>query len=299
MVACDEVMRGQTAEFAGFRRGAFFNRLSPVVWALSPTVTVCQDLPRLVSFSDEGRRPSCRRENVARCSCRSMLLAGSRLWHVGISGRTEMRSVASHLSLEKEGEEPSGPVTVCHVDNEALKRETSGQAFRRGPRPALNWPNGVNGVERWSKDDSLQTEAVGKATFGDTRRQILRLRIRAGGGVFPGGRVPAFSGYVSKSESGTRLMVNVRRSATNVSHVCGLMQSGVSGRKPLVRHDKKRQMQNSQFTGHIGREIPAGAWIRDGPRSVGNPRLQFEPTIVSGIYSRQLRSSGTPGISTL
>lgn len=164
-----------------------------------------------------------------------------------------MRSVASHLSLEKEGEEPSGPVTVCHVDNEALKRETCGQAFRRGPRPALNWPNGVNGVERWSKDDSLQTEAVGKATFGDTRRQILRLRIRAGGGVFPGGRVPAFSGYVAKSEYGTRLMVNVRQSATNVSHVCGLMQSGVSGRKPLVRHDKKRQMQNSQYSRHFWR----------------------------------------------
>ena len=56
------------------------------------------------------------------------------------------------------------------------------------------------------------------------------------------------------------------RSAAGVSHACLLIQPGVSGRKRRVRHDKKRHMQNSQFTGRLGRLIPSGAEIRDGRR---------------------------------
>lgn len=74
------------------------------------------------------------------------------------------------------------------------KRKPIGRLFRRGRRAGVY---GMNGVETWSKDDSLDAEATGKATFGDTRRQILRLRITTGGAVLPGGEVPAFSSCVS------------------------------------------------------------------------------------------------------
>ena len=167
MVACGEVMRGQPETFAGLRRGTPFNRLPPVVWALSPTVTVCQDLPRLVTFSNESRRPACRRENLARCLLRSILLVGLRLWRIGISGRTEMRSVASNLSLEKEGEEPSDPVTVCHFDNEALRWgvlyvwlvTVRGDEHRRG-RPPVGRFGDVEDPRRTALGAPLQGSAV-------------------------------------------------------------------------------------------------------------------------------------------
>ncbi len=241
---------------------------------------------------------------------RSMSFFGNTLCRTGVSGWTGMRSVASNLSSENEGDGLRAPFTACQVNNNALQRDSfdvRASAIRGNERgrgnPAV-WGFGrvgdvqrtaANGAELWSKDDSIPTEAAGTATFGDCRRQILKLEIGFRDGILPGRVLSSLLGNTTEIKSDNRFMPGLGRSAVGVSYACVLMRSRGSGRKSLDRHDKKRQMQNSQTNRRFGRDDSGYVLIRGGSWPSGNPRLQFEPTIVSGIYSQQLRSSGPSG----
>ncbi len=84
-----------------------------------------------------------------------MSLARLMLGQVECAARTNLRSVECDLLLEKEVEGHAGPVTVCHIGAEALRRweaktkrieeeeeeETCGRGVRRGRRPTPNKSN--------------------------------------------------------------------------------------------------------------------------------------------------------------
>lgn len=66
-----------------------------------------------------------------------MFLTGLVLWRSDHSKRAELRSVASDLFLENEGEGPARPVTVCHITMQASRtkhplREAGNEADRSG-----------------------------------------------------------------------------------------------------------------------------------------------------------------------
>ena len=88
----------------------------------------CHRLPKpamtchgLSAFSRHARRSACCRGRNARCPRHSMSRRGLKLWHIDIPRRGEMRVCCRH---ENEGEGHRGPVTGCHIENDALKRET-------------------------------------------------------------------------------------------------------------------------------------------------------------------------------
>ena len=151
MVAWGEGLGKRTALSARLNREAMADRLSPTVRSLSPTVTVCHNLPRSVSCSsDPWAATSYRLNGVLRRGV-SMFLTGLVLWHSGISKRPEVRSVASDLFPENEGEGPSPPVTVCHINI---------QASRTMPPSRQVGNDGVrNGVRRGSGAEFVYAEA--------------------------------------------------------------------------------------------------------------------------------------------
>ena len=114
MAAC-EVMRVRTEASAGIR-GTLGNRLSWAVRPLSPTVTVCHDLPRSVNFSRRVWRAAFRRNCGLVKGHDAMFMAGRVLGRIDNLNQAESRSVASDLLQENEGEGLRGPVTVCQIN---------------------------------------------------------------------------------------------------------------------------------------------------------------------------------------
>ena len=310
MVVCGEAMRVQTAEFAGLCRRPFSNWPSPIVGALSPTVTVCQDLPRIVSFSLGARQLTYRREGMVRSFFCSMSFLGNTLCRIGVSGWTGMRSVASNLSSENEGDGLRATFTACQVNNNAVQRDSfdvrasaiRGNEHRRGKPAVLGFGRvgdgrrtAANGAELWSKDDSFPTEAAGTATFGDRRRQILKLEIGFRDGVLPGRMLSALLEKTTEVISGNRFMaefVGLQSAGPMSAYRC---DGRVPGGKVSIDTTKNDKCRNRNSTAVLGGMIPADALIRGASWPSGNPWLQFEQTIVSGIYSQQLRSSGPSG----
>lgn len=75
-----------------------------------------------------------------------MFLTGLVLWRSDDSKRAELRSVASDLFLENEGEGPARPVTVCHITMQASRTKHP----LRGAGNKWGWHR--SGTQRsWSK----------------------------------------------------------------------------------------------------------------------------------------------------
>ena len=107
----------------------------------------CHHLPRPASFwSGPWRSRGPLRSSVFN-RCVGIVLMGLMLWHGGSWRGTEMRSVASDLLLENEGQGYPRPVTVCHINPEAWRRKP----FPReagplsSPIPSLALRAGVHG----------------------------------------------------------------------------------------------------------------------------------------------------------
>lgn len=230
----DESIPGQTATYEAFRRGLIFNRLPRetvrrsgwlVKTPLNPRLGFAIATPEVADFGDVEELHQAELGETLRHSAVCLV--------AGLTGCCPERRGCSRLGLNA---------------------ETCGRGFRWGRRPApheavLNKvaAKGVesDGVVAWSKDDSLPMEAIGKETFGDSRRQIFMVRIGAWGGFFGGGLLPAVASDSSEDAAGYQPAMNVKQSLSRVSHDRRLMQRGLCWRKRLVRHDKKRQIQNS------------------------------------------------------
>lgn len=150
-------------------------------------------------------------------------------------------------------------------------------------------------VQPQPKGDKVPPKAVESATTCDTQRQNLGLRADGKGGDSVREDPVYFPGVSSKLTIINGLVANATcHTGATIASVC-VDLSKAMGRKSPCGDDKKRQLQNWQIRGSAGTEDSNFASIRRATWLVGNPRPQFEPTNISGIYSRQLRSSGPSG----
>ncbi len=105
--------------------------LPPTAKGLPLSAKTCHDLPRAASSLSHPWRSTGPLQNSVWKECVAIILMGLKLWHIDVARRTGMRSGASHLLLENEGEGHPSPVTVCHINLEGWSRGS----LARVPRP--------------------------------------------------------------------------------------------------------------------------------------------------------------------
>ena len=125
--------------------------LPPSAIGLPLSAKTCHPLPRAASFLRHPRRSTGPLRNSVVKGGIAILQRGLKLWRIDVAQRTGMRSGASDLLLENEGEGTPSPVTVCHINLEGWPRETLAWVPRtRTKSTALSktvrpWRTGLNG----------------------------------------------------------------------------------------------------------------------------------------------------------
>ena len=246
IVACGEALEIRTAISAELGQGTMTDLMPPVVRALSPTVTVCQNLPRGVSFSRDAWRSTFRRKNKAWRACVPMSRSSQKLWYIDDSMRPETRSVSSDLFLENGAEGIQKPVTACHTETGdwrwvPWRAPNSGQGRRPAPNRAEQRPLPQH------QGDRLATEADRTATLDGNRRQISGSPIGAGGNDWLDWRRSDAQCVLLEDATMKTLMAINGVAAARVTHVRTLMQSRSSGSKASETTTKNDTLQNPSF----------------------------------------------------
>ncbi len=261
MMVWGEALDMRTTMPAGLRWGAIADRLSPAARDLSPTVTVCHNLPWCVSFSSDLWRSAFRRNNEVLRGCHSISLTELQLYRSEFSKRTETRSVASDLFLENEVEGRPRTVTVCHIKLMASRtKNTSQQAGNDGiedetPSAGLSGePNSVSDQpqtdvqRRQLGDDSQQSDDIRRqqaTTFGlpnQASRGCPAGRPIAGVQIHSVGSQQYQATYDQHRSGGAR-----RSPCTHIDRIAN------AGPERLCNHDKKRQNAKPAIPPQFGR----------------------------------------------
>ncbi len=301
MMVCGEAIGSRAAARAGLRWGAIFNRLPPVARPLSPTATICHDLPPSDSFSRPLRRLTFRPKNRALEGCVSRSLTARQLWQIDVPRRTAMRS---DLVTEIDAEDLRETVAVYRLEtgclrckassgetgNEGIEEmETCGRGFgevgdRRtmgqGRRPVTN---GGSATTRRPVGDNSATEVGRTAAFGDNRRQNLGGRKEALGNVLASSGCQAFSDDPLEIAASQRLTTLHREKTAIVTHVHSLMGSAFKGPKgsgTTTKNDNWRRDQRNAY--------PSAAF-REDLRSSGSARSE-----TSAARGTRAKWSGRP-----
>ena len=118
----------------------------------------CHHLPRAATFWGGPSRSRGPLLSSVFNGCVGIVLRGLKLWHIDVAQRTELRSVASDLLLENEGQGHPRPVTVCHIEAEG--RGTQSFAPVAGPSSSLIPSLALRaGVERLSGEYSAANKS--------------------------------------------------------------------------------------------------------------------------------------------
>ena len=267
MVVFGEAIGSRAPATGGLRWGAIFNRLPPVARTLSPTATICHDLPPSDSLSRPLRRLAFRPRNRSQEGRVSRSLTALRLWRIDVPRRTAMRS---DLVLEIDAEDLRETVAVCRLETEWLgckdlsgeagnegieEMETCDRRVRRGRRPVTN---GCSATTRRPVGDNSTTEVGRTATFDDNRRQNPSLRKEAVGNVLASLGCRAFSGDALEIAVSQRLMALYCEKTAIVTHVHSLMGSafkGPKGSETTTKNDNWRRDQRNAY--------PSAAFLED------------------------------------
>lgn len=296
MVAWCEVIGRRTALPARLRRGAIADGMPPVAKTLSPTATICHDLPRTVSVSSHSRRSTSRRNNDPSGGGDLKSLAGLMLGHTGRPLRSEIGSVMSDLLLEKEAQDLWSPVTVCHIEAGGSQRwggtrgsflppvswntlfansitaanstgERSFSSVPPAPQRGGRRSGRVFTTVRTSSGDSSANVADRQATCSDNRRQLLDLRMPVGRGVLQSGKEPVFPDDPSERNCDERLMTRIRQAAVRAIDVRRLIRWGFPGRKASETTTENDKIQTGNSLASLSGDIPADC-MRDCTRAV-------------------------------
>ena len=137
---------------------------------------------------------------------------------------------------------------------------------QRGRRDGL--VNLSNKSSQWSPSDSLATEAKRKATFGDTRRQLLGPRVGVGRRDLPGRRWSTLQCDLLESKHAERFTSIETQSPAIEMHIRARMESGSATWKPSKTTTKNDNMKN-QINIRTFWSGPSG-WVTDSPAECGS-----------------------------
>ncbi len=142
--------------------------------------------------------------------------------------------------------------------------------------------------------DNLSTRVDRTATFGDSRRQLLGLKMRVGCSVFAGWGTPRIGGCPLEVAVITRLADRGQQVILAATHAFTLMQSGSADGKGSVEATKNDTSQNPQYSRQFWRGH--SSWLIDSPEEcrrdlvAPRPRCRTKATGLVAMASSQTSS---------